>query len=71
MPMRKHFLGGVALLVLVSALPAAQIRSQNFLVTAPDEQIARQFAQMAEVYRKQKAIEWLGAEIHPGPLRVH
>ncbi|MFL5330169.1 MAG: hypothetical protein ACJ8C4_14805 [Gemmataceae bacterium] len=65
MPMRRFLLSAVALVVWVSALPAAQIRTQNFLVTAPDEQIARQFGQMAEVYRKQKAIEWLGAEIPP------
>ena len=65
MQMRRFFLSTVALVVCAAALPAAQIRTQNFLVTAPDEQIARQFGQMAETYRKQKAMEWLGHEIPP------
>jgi hypothetical protein len=65
MQMRKFFLSAVTLVVCAASLPAAQIRTQNFLVTAPDEQLARQFGQMAEVYRKQKALEWLGGEIPP------
>src|SRR5205823_4339459 len=62
-------------LVLPPALRAdAQVRSQNFVVTAPDQQTAQQFAQMAEHYRKQKAMDWLGQEMppwpHPCPLFV-
>jgi hypothetical protein len=54
-------------LVLSSAVHAAQFRSQNFLVNAPDQQTAQQFAQMAEQYRKEKAIQWLGEEMPPWP----
>ena len=35
-------------LVLCPTVRAAQVRSQNFVVTAPDQQTAQQFAQMAE-----------------------
>lgn len=65
--MRKIF----GLFVLALAAPAAfadvQIRTQNFLVHAPDRQTAEQFGQMAEVYRKQKAVEWIGREMEPWP----
>src|SRR5438874_11876854 len=54
-------------LVLSPALRAAQVRTQNFDVTAPDQQTAQQFGQMAEQYRKQKAMEWLGQEMPPWP----
>src|SRR3954451_10090856 len=54
-------------LVLAPALRAADYRTQNFLVTAPDQQTAQQFGQMAEQYRKQKAMEWLGQEMPPWP----
>ena len=54
-------------LVLSPTLHAAQVRSPNFLVTAPDQQTAQQFAQMAEKFRKEKAIEWLGQEMPPWP----
>src|SRR4051812_45850446 len=52
---------------LAPVLPAAQVRTQNFLVTAPTQEVAQQFGQMAEQYRKQKAIEWLGQEMPPWP----
>ena len=61
-------------LALAPAVRAAQVRTQNFVVTAPDERTAQQFGQMAEQYRKQKALEWLGQEMpnwsHPCPLIV-
>ena len=58
----------VGLVLLLSpALRAAQVRTQNFLVEAPTPQLAQQFGQMAEHYRKQKAVEWLGQEMPPWP----
>jgi hypothetical protein len=54
-------------LVLCPTVRAAQVRSQNFVVTAPDQQTAQQFAQMAEKYRKEKAMDWLGQEMPPWP----
>jgi hypothetical protein len=73
---RPHL--GVTLGLVLALTPAlradVQVRTQNFLVTAPDHNTAQQFGQMAEHYRKQKAMEWLGQEMpnwpRPCPLRV-
>ncbi len=60
----------------VSALGAGPYRVQtaNFLIEAPTPQIAQQVGQYAEVYRKEKAIQWLGREMPtwpaPCPVRV-
>src|SRR5260221_10936591 len=52
----------------------ATFRTQNFVVTAPTDQIAQQVGQYAERYRKEKALEWLGQEMKPWgrplPLKV-
>ncbi len=37
----------------------------NFVVTAPDPQLARKVGQQAEVYRKELALKWLGYELEP------
>src|SRR5437764_11968168 len=55
------------LLLLAPAAHAATIRTQNFVVTAPSEEMAREFGQAAEFYRKQKAVEWLGQEVPTWP----
>jgi hypothetical protein len=53
---------------------AAGYRTQNFVVEAPNQQVAQQIAQQAEFYRRQKALEWLGQEMppwqEPCPVRV-
>src|SRR4051812_15852573 len=53
---------------------AAQYRTTNFLVSAPDPQVAKQVGDYAEHYRKTKAVEWLGQEMptwpQPCPLQV-
>lgn len=60
-----------ALLVLVAVAPvsvAGQIRTQNFLITTnASEEVTQQFAQLAEYYRREKAIQWLGREMPPWP----
>src|SRR5436309_13380355 len=56
-----------ALLLFVPAAQAANFRTQNFYVTAPTPEMAQEFGQAAESYRKQKAIEWLGQEMPPWP----
>ncbi len=43
----------------------ASYRTQNFLVTAPSSDMARQVAETAEAMRHDLAIEWLGSEIAP------
>lgn len=45
----------------------AQFRTTNFIANAPTPQIAQQVAQLAEHYRKEKAIQWLGQEMPPWP----
>jgi hypothetical protein len=69
MPLRRPQFGvSIAILVLSAApISAASHRTQNFIVEAPTPQMAQQFGQYAEQYRKQKAIEWLGQEMPPWP----
>ena len=45
----------------------ASYRTQNFVVEAPTPQVAQQICQAAEVYRKEKALLWLGREMPPWP----
>jgi hypothetical protein len=53
----------------------ASQRTPNFIVHAPNAQIAQQVGQYAEHYRRTKALEWLGREMptwpQPCPLHVH
>lgn len=46
---------------------AAHFATTNFTVTAPSEELARKFGEMAEFYRKEKALAWLGREMPPWP----
>jgi hypothetical protein len=52
-----------------------QTKAKNFVVTARTPEIARQVGEMAEVYRQQLAMEWLGHELPrwsaPCPISVH
>lgn len=52
----------------------ASYRTPNFIVHAPNFQIAQQVGQMAEFYRKEKALLWLGQEMQnwpqPCPIQV-
>lgn len=52
-------------LLFAAALAAmgAQFPTPNFVVEAPTPQVAQQVGQMAEYYRRQKALEWLGQEM--------
>jgi hypothetical protein len=64
-------------LVLAGALAALgagpyRVQTANFVVEAASPQVAQEVAQYAEVYRKEKAIQWLGREMPtwPTPLPV-
>ena len=66
-------------LVLAGALAALgagpyRVQTANFVVEAASPQVAQEVAQYAEVYRKEKAIQWLGREMPtwpaPCPVRV-
>ena len=61
----------VLLLVMTAPSPAsaATYTTQNFVVTAPDESLARTFGDQAEQYRRDKAAQWLGQEMPPWPRR--
>ncbi|HEY1380453.1 MAG TPA: hypothetical protein VGF55_26870 [Gemmataceae bacterium] len=58
---------GLCLVLVPAARADVQVRTQNFVVRAPDQQTAQQFGQMAEQYRRQKALDWLGYEMPPWP----
>ena len=45
------------------AQPLYQAESTNFVVRAPDARLAQTIARMAEDYRRELSIEWLGYEI--------
>jgi hypothetical protein len=60
----KH---GLVLILLSFLSIGASYRTQNFIINAPNPQIAQQVGQYAEYYRKQKAMEWLGREMNPWP----
>jgi hypothetical protein len=45
--------------VLVASM-GARYRTPNFIVETPDPRLAQQFAQAAEAYRRDLAVEWLG-----------
>lgn len=53
----------------------AGYRTENFIVTAPKQELAREVAEAAESMRHDLAIEWLGHEIAPWqdkcPITVH
>jgi len=50
----------------------ASYRTQNFIITAPTGELAREIGDSAESYRRNLAIEWLGEELPPwrGPCPV-
>ncbi len=43
----------------------ASYRTQNFIVTASTPQLAQEICESAEAYRRNLAIEWLGADLPP------
>ena len=72
----RRFCIGTAVCLLLSASSAlgASFRTTNFIVDAPTDQMARQFGESAEYFRREKAKEWLGQEMpnwqRPCPIRV-
>jgi hypothetical protein len=63
---RRHL---VLIVAGVLASLGASYPTQNFVVEAPNMTVAQQVGQAAEVYRRQKAMEWLGHEMPPWPQR--
>jgi hypothetical protein len=70
MTLRRFFAAfAVALLAAPASVSAASYTTTNFTVTAPDAALAKRFGEMAEYYRKEKALEWLGQEMPNWPDR--
>ena len=59
----------LALLATAGPASAATFTTPNFVVSAPDEALAKRFGEMAEFYRKEKALEWTGQEMPNWPRR--
>ncbi|MBN9119011.1 MAG: hypothetical protein J0I06_07595 [Planctomycetes bacterium] len=69
MTLRRHF-SALALVLLAPAFaPAASYDTANFTTEAPTAELARKFGDMAEFYRKEKALEWTGREMPQWPRR--
>jgi len=55
----------LALVATTATADAATARTTNFIVETARQDDADEFARLAEQYRKQKALEWLGKELPP------
>lgn len=70
----RHLVWALGLVAMTAQAQAATVRTTNFIVEAARQDDAEAFADLAEKYRKEKAIEWLGREMPnwrtPCPLRV-
>ncbi len=51
------------------ATAAERVVTDNFVVEAPNKELAKRFADAAEKYRREKAQEWLGYEMPRWPQR--
>jgi hypothetical protein len=64
----------LALVATMATANAATVRTTNFIVETARQDDAEEFGRLAEYYRKQKAMEWLGKEMpnwkQPCRLRV-
>ncbi len=64
----------VVVVVASSWCCAANYRTQHFIVTAADANVAKTIGDLAEVYRRDLAIDWLGHELPewsgPCPIRA-
>lgn len=70
MTLRRNAIA-LALVLLVSSgtATAANFETTNFSVEAPDPALAKKFGEMAEFYRREKALEWLGREMPAWPQK--
>lgn len=62
------------LVLIATTIPAANYRTDNFVVTAPTEEFAQQVGVAAEHYRRELSLVWLGREMprwdRPCPIFV-
>ena len=69
MTLRRHFSAIVAVLIAPAFASAASYDTANFTTEAPTAKLAQEFGEMAEFYRKEKALEWTGREMPQWPRR--
>lgn len=62
--MEARLISAALLAAAVVSLGASH-RTQNFVATAPSQQLATEVCEAAEVYRRDLAIQWLGKELPP------
>ncbi|MCS7166621.1 MAG: hypothetical protein RMI91_06475 [Gemmatales bacterium] len=71
---RMHRSGAIVLAWLALWNIAATYRTPNFVVHAPTPEVAQRVGELAEHYRREKALQWLGYELPPWnvpvPIRV-
>ncbi len=63
MTLRRHFSALVLVLLAPALASAASYDTANFSTEAPTAELAKKFGDMAEFYRKEKALEWTGKEM--------
>ncbi len=69
MTLRRHILALALVLVAPALASAATYNTDNFTVQAPTAELARKFGNMAEFYREEKALQWLGRKMPQWPRR--
>lgn len=62
---RRFFLALLTVVAMTATGRAATVRTTNFIVETARQDDAEEFARLAEQYRKQKALDWLGREMPP------
>src|SRR5207248_11100553 len=61
----------LSVVAMTATASAAKVRTTNFVVETARQDDAEEFARLAEHYRKQKALEWLGKEMPPWSEPCH
>ena len=64
--MEARLYRAVALTAVLASLGASH-RTQNFIVSAPTPELAREMADAAEAYRRDLAVHWLGKALPNWP----
>jgi hypothetical protein len=65
----RRFLFALAVASVPASATAAHHETANFVVDAPTPELAKKFGEMAEFYRREKALEWLGREMPAWPRK--
>lgn len=69
MTLRRHLSAFALVLIAPAIASAATYDTANFSTEAPTAELAKKFGDMAEFYRKEKALEWTGREMPQWPRR--